>query len=177
MKQKRTIITLGLILAILCLGIVYAAIDGIELNINGSASALLGNGTVDVIFTSANAGNGSENFVTEVAVGSDPFTVEGLQNKGDTATIEFVIENQSEDIPVTLGAPVITQSQNGEWFEVNYSYVDNELTVKDGENDETTLILTVKLLKVPTTEAAAADAKENITVKINANPASNADTE
>lgn len=181
MKQKRTIITLGLILAILCLGIVYAAIDGIELNINGSASALLGNGVVDVIFTSANAGNGSENFVTEVAVGSDPktatFTVEGLQNKGDTATIEFVIENQSEDIPVTLGEPVITQSQNGEWFEVNYSYVDNELTVKDGENDETTLVLTVKLLKVPTTEAAAADAKENITVKINANPASNADTE
>ena len=149
MKQKRTIITLGLILAILCLGIVYAAIDGIELNINGSASALLGNGVVDVIFTSANAGVGSEDFVTAVAVGSDPttatFTVEGLQNKGDTATIEFTIENQSEELKALVSVDTKTIT-NADFFAIDAVVADSSALAPEGT---TTVTVTVSLIKTP----------------------------
>ena len=173
MKQRKTFITLALIIAVLCLGIAYAAITGITLTINGSAKAVVGDGVVEVEFTDAKAGTNAT-VVTNATVENDPtkatFTVEGLKTKGEKATVDFTIENKSSDIPATLGTPTITLGQGGEWFNVTHTYSDTELDI----GEEATLTLTIELIKVPTTDAAAQDATETITVTLNADPASNA---
>ena len=178
MKQKRTFVTLLLVIAILCLGIGYAVITNQTLTINGSAKAEIGTGAVDVEFTNAKAATGSETKVTEAKVDDvektkASFKVEGLTTLNETASVEFTIANNSSDIPATLGAPNITLDKN-EWFEVASTYSNANLAVKGQGGDSQTLTLTVKLIKVPTTEEAAAAASETITVSIVADPASNA---
>ena len=53
MKQKRTFITLLLVIALLCLGIAYALFSADELEITGTALSNVADGAVDVEFTSA----------------------------------------------------------------------------------------------------------------------------
>lgn len=184
MKQKRTFVTLLLVIALLCLGIGYAAISGVTLNINGSASAMVGEGTIDVIFKSAKntaKPDGAEATATIEADDDKTATinVSQLTAAGQTATFELVIENQTTDIAATLGEPDISWT-NTEWFDVDCTLSGTELGVYDADADTTdtqTATVTVTLLKTPVTEGEDGDegaAKaEDITITIAAEPVEN----
>jgi len=60
MKQKRTFITLLLVLAILGLGIAYAAITTQTLQITGTAQATAAEDEINVIFTAATPAEGED---------------------------------------------------------------------------------------------------------------------
>ena len=53
MKQKRAFIAILLVLVLLCLGIAYAVISGVDLNITGQVSATATDANVNVKFTDA----------------------------------------------------------------------------------------------------------------------------
>jgi len=80
MKQKRTFVTLLLVIAILCLGIAYAAISSVNLTITGNVSAIAAEGTVEVEFTDAKVETTSKGIVT-----AEPYTevTEGESTKQD----------------------------------------------------------------------------------------------
>lgn len=181
MKQKRTYITLLLVVALLVLGIAYATIQGDELKITGTATSAVATGEVDVQFVSVTPTSG-EGITTYGAIDStDPdkatFVVGDLAKAGDSKTVTFTIENKTENaVPVTLGEPSII-CNNAEYYEVSYAYGKIDLSAHDatGDDDSTTLAITVKLLKTITTEdsAAAANANNTITITLNATAANN----
>lgn len=174
MKQKRTYVTLLLVVAILCLGIAYAAFTADELTINGEAIASVADGVVDVVFTDAAVAEGS-NAGTEAKIDDAEndkasFTVAGLTTAGDTQTVTFDVENRTENgVPVTLTAPVVVCG-NEEWYEVvTCSYNKTALAAYDAGSDAgdtATLTVTVKLLKTVSTEASKTEANTNNTITI-----------
>lgn len=176
MKQKRTYVTLLLIVALLCLGIAYAAFTADTLTINGTATASVADGDVNVVFIKADPAEGSNAGTTaEIDAENDTasFTVAGLTKAGDTQTVTFDVENQTEHgVPVTLQDPTI-QWANGTsthgWYEVTESTISNKNLAAyeaDGNADSTTLTVTVKLLKTVSTEASQIEANTNNTVTI-----------
>lgn len=179
MKQKRTFVTLLLVIAILCLGIGYAAITGMPLTITGSAKAEVGNGQVDVEFVAGEDNIDKDTKVTAASVDtSDPtkasFTVEGLTATNETVTVTYTIKNNSTDIPATLQTPSIEWT-NKEWFDVTAQYSSPNIAKKGTTGDTQTVTVSVKLLKAPvTTVDAAAASDSSITLTLQAEPASSA---
>ena len=183
MKQKRTFVTLLLVIALLCLGIGYAAISSVNLTISGNISALAAEGTVEVEFTKAEVQAGSKGNTT-----AQPYTiVEGTENKdytkatinvsdltaeNDTATVVYTIENKADDIAATLGEPDIDWD-NTEWFDVECTLSGNTLAKDGTEGDSQTATVVVTLKKTPVTLADQNAATDDITITINAAPVEN----
>lgn len=102
-KQKRLIFVIILI-AILLMGIGYAALSNVTLTINGKASATSSDENFKVYFTGENTKKSSEDPSTNVEVTvtakSTTATVNfsGLTKKGDTEYAILEIENASNDV-------------------------------------------------------------------------------
>lgn len=182
MKQKRTYVTLLLIVALLVLGVAYALFDGDSLTINGTATASVASGEVDVVFIDAKPAEGSNTGTTaEITEGKEDeaeFTVVGLKTVGDTQTVTFKVENQTEGgVPVTLAEPSVTIG-NTEWYEVTTCAFDKTTLDANGaadDADSATLTVTVRLKKTVSTADSETAANQNntITITLNASAATN----
>ena len=186
MKQKRTFVTLLLIVGLLCLGIAYAAFTADELQITGTATASVAEGNVDVEFVAVTPEK-ADGVTTYGEITEDPdeatFTVADLTTAGNSKSVVFTIENKTENgVPVTLETPTITWANgtsSNEWYEVSYEYGKTDLDAADenaatGE-DTTTLTVTVTLLKTISTSASASEAntENTVTITLNATAADN----
>ncbi len=137
------------LLAIILVAVGYAAITNVTLNINGTAKseASQSNFVVEFMGTPTVSGKGTitatinENKKTEGTI-----EMSGLTAKEDTATVIYTVKNQSQDLSANLTAEAT--SSNSDYFEV-ISKLD-KTTLKAGE--ETSLTVTVKLLKTPIDE-------------------------
>ena len=164
MNKKRTILGGAILVAVLMLGIGYAAINSITLNITGSAKADPSDENFKVVFdrdvtpTTSDAGTTATITDDEAAT----MTVSGLTAKGDVATATYTIKNASPDLSANV--EVTTNSiSNTEYFKITSSLGKATLT----NNDTTTVTVTVELLKTPVTDSVTG----NIDVKLTATPA------
>lgn len=183
MKQKRTFVTLLLVLALLCLGIAYAAFSADELQISGTATSSVAEGNIDVEFVAVSPekaeGVNTYGEIDSSDADKASFTVADLTTEGDTKTVTFTIENKTENgVPVRLEAPTITWANGtstNEWYEVSYEYGNTKLAAATEEGDSTTLTVTVKLLKTistPDTQTSA-NTGNTVTITLNAEAANN----
>lgn len=146
MKNKRILIVTVLLIAVLLLGIGYAAISNINLNINGTASATISDANFKVKFT----GTPTVSDATKVtaAVTDDlnaTIDVTGLTAKGDKATATYTILNDSPDLGATLTATTSLTGTNADYFNVTYAFANESLA----KGEDTTITVTVELLKTP----------------------------
>ena len=147
---KNTKIVGGVLLvAIILVAVAYAAITNVELNINGvgSAQAKQENFKVEFIGTPTTSGKGT----TTATINSDDKTqgevnVTGLTAKGDEAIATYTVKNLSSDISADLTAEATSSNQT--YFEVICSLEKTTLKAQE----ETTLKVTVRLLKTPIDE-------------------------
>ncbi len=154
MKSKKTFLGVGLLLAILVLGIGYAAITGTNLVISGTATASPNDDNFKVTFdTTATVTTGSYTSKTDGAVTvageyTDEYnatiTVSGLTNIDDYATATYTIHNESDDLDASLAA-AITTGADSSYFDVSYAFKDDATTLAHGSS--TTVTVTVKLKK------------------------------
>lgn len=152
MNKKRTILGGAILVAVLMLGIGYAAINAITLNISGSAKADADQANFVVKFddavTPTTLGEGT---TTATVTGDKTATMEvtGLTAKDDTATATFTIVNESDDLSAQLAvnaaATKITNDTDG-YFSV--SAVVNNPTLLTAKGS-TTATVTVTLNKTP----------------------------
>lgn len=164
MKQKRTFITLLLIVALLCLGIAYAAIGNIQLKVSGDVTATTSNENFKVKFMeeTTTAGTGTIEATVEDDLNAT-INVSGLTTSGQTATATYTIKNTSpENLTANLTKSI--SHTNTDWFEVTAT-IANESIEKEST---TTMTVTVKLLKTPATVADETAAKDTITINIDA---------
>lgn len=183
MKQKRTFVTLLLIIALLCLGVGYAAISGVTLNVNGTASAIVGEGAIDVRYTKAEVTAKPDGAVATATIDSTDSTkrtvtmdVSKLTTAGQSVTAVLTIENQTTDIAATLGTPSVTWT-NTEWFDVDCELSGESLGKYSADADTQTATVTVTLLKTPVTSGENSDetaaVANDIKIEINAEPVAN----
>ena len=147
-----------LVLAIILVAVAYAAITSTQLNINGTgnATANQSNFKVEFIGTPTTGGKGTTTATIDSSVKTNgTVTVNGLTAKGDEATATYTVKNQSADLSADLSAEAT--SSNEEYFEVLCTLEKTTLKAQE----ETTLKVTVRLLKTPIDET-----KENLRTDI-----------
>ena len=162
MKNRKKMITTALIVLTLVLGVGYATVSSVKLNINGTAKA--GSKELQVFYDGVNSGT-SDN-VTAISSPAKTrgatFTVENM-TLGEIVTMTFEVKNYETDVKATLAAPSVTQNLNQEYFEVTTSCDKTNLNV----GETATITVNVKLKKTPVSEEAGST---TVTVEMAASP-------
>ena len=161
MKKTNKIIITLVIVAMLLLGIGYAAIQNITLNIEGTATADPSQSNFSVKFT----GTPKVSDSTYVTAGitddiNATISVNGLTQKGQIVSAEYTVQNVSTDISADLS--VATTNSNTEYFTLKSELAKTSLTA----GEATTVKVTVELTKTP----IAGSVNSTIGVRLTAMP-------
>ena len=161
MKKTNKVIITSVIAAMLLLGVGYAAIQNITLNIEGTATADPSQSNFSVKFT----GTPKVSDSTYVTAGitddiNATISVSGLTQKGQTVNAEYTVQNVSTDISADLS--VATTNSNTEYFTLKSELAKTSLTA----GEATTVKVTVELTKTP----IAGSVNSTIGVRLTAMP-------
>lgn len=169
-QNKRTLqIVLIVLIAVVTLGIGYAAISAVNLIINGNATANVEQNNFKVHFTQAQAISGSTGASGTSTIDSQDdtkatFDVTGLTKVGDYAEAVYTVRNDSNGIGAEITLNLT--SSNTEYFKVTETILDNKLQA----GEETTAKVKVEMIKTPITDAVST----TITATLTAIPVENA---
>ena len=162
MKNRKKMITTALIVLVLLLGVGYATVSSVSLNINGTSKAETKE--LQVFYDGTNSGTSAK--VTAISspvnTRAATFTVENM-TLNETVTMTFEVKNYETDVNATLAAPSVTQNTNEEYFQVTTSC--DKTTLNAG--DTATITVNVKLIKTPVTDEAGST---TVTVAMAASP-------
>ena len=159
MKKTTKILMLLLIVSLLLLGIGYAAIQNITLNISGTATADPSQSNFKVKFS----GTPEVSDSVYVTIGMTNETnatmnVSGLTQKGQTASATFEIENASSDLSADVS--VITTNSNTEYFTLSSKLTKTSLEA----GEKTTVKVTTELKKTPISDSVSSNIGIQLTV-------------
>ena len=153
MKNRRNVVIAFMIVAVMLLGIGYAALSD-TLDITGSAdvnqSAAEEAFNEDVYFSAAVA-NEVGNTASVNADNNDKasFTAATLKGKGDKVTFTFTIKNDGDvDAVVTPKLNASLGNTNPEYFSITSDWAGESRTL--AAHSEINYTLTIELLKTPT---------------------------
>ena len=162
MKNRKKMITTALIVLVLLLGVGYATVSSVNLNINGTAKAETKE--LQVFYDGTNSGTSAK--VTAISSPANTraatFTVENM-TLNETVTMTFEVKNYETDVNATLAAPNVTENTKSEYFQVTTSC--DKTTLNAG--DTATITVNVKLIKTPVSEEAGST---TVTVEMAASP-------
>lgn len=166
MKRKRSMIGLIALVAVLALGIGYAAVSSVNLNITGSASSATEGLKVVLSGATPTSGTYYGTVSTPTPDLNGTIHVEGLSKTGvaNGKTVTYTITNNESSLSavITEGTHVISKN---EYYDVVTDIPAGGLTVVAGGHSD--VKVTVYLKKVP---IEAADSTSDITVKFVATP-------
>ena len=191
-RRKNGKLLLGLLIAVAFMGIGYAAITGISMLVNGSAS-VKSKGEMKVRFVRNDAQetaiqNPEENAIIktgkhldgtdipsntlEAEVTSDTtasFSANEMTEVGDYAEFTYNVVNESDGVDAMISFEVEDENDLSDYFEV--SKTTDKIIISDGEVAQ--IKVKVKLVKVPKIENVTG----NFRVTITANPAEQDESE
>ena len=104
MKKRKTFIAMALIIAVLVLGVGYAAINNINLNINGTAN-ITANADFDVAFDTSHTPSVVNASASYTNATNATVTVD-LDSEKTTATAILKVDNNSTELSANLVATV-----------------------------------------------------------------------
>ena len=168
-KNKKTLqIVLVLLIAVLTLGIGYAAISSVNLIINGNATTSVNQNNFKVHFIQAQDITGSTGASGTSNIDSQDdtkamFDVTGLTKIGDYAEAVYTVRNDSNGIGAEITLNL--NSSNTEYFKVTETILDNKLQA----GEETTAKVKVEMIKTPITDSVST----NVTASLKASPLEN----
>lgn len=175
MNNKKKVIGIVVLVAILAIGIGYAAITTILLKISGTAGATTKQGNFVVRFEGTPTVTKGENLdasVTATATLTDDtnakFEVAGLTAKGDKVTAKYTIKNTSPDLTakLTVNDPVVENTTYFKATKTVTGLAENN-TMELAKDATVEVELTVELIKTPVTDDPVAT---TVNMSINADP-------
>ena len=110
MKNKKSLLGLGLLALVLVLGVGYAVVSQVSLTIGGTATVASSNLKVKFINPTTTGGAGT----TVAAVENDlkaTISVTGLTEVGQVATATYTIENSEKDLKAKITSGTITNNK------------------------------------------------------------------
>jgi len=170
-KNRKTLqIVLLVVIAVVTLGIGYAAISAVNLIINGNATASVNQNNFKVHFTQAQAISGSTGASGTSSIDTQDdtkamFDVTGLTKVGDYADAVYTVRNDSNGVGAEISLSV--SNSNSEYFKVTETILDNKLQA----GEETTAKVRVEMIKTPITDSAST----SITATLTASPLEDAE--
>ena len=191
-RRKNSKIILGLLIAVIALGIGYAAITGVNLLVNGSTS-LKANGDFKVRFVKplasetaienpvANAikisGHNADDSVMNVSemnasVEDDTHATFGageLDEVGEYVEFTYTVINESDGIDAILSFDINDVNDTEDYFEVTKSVSKEQIA----NNETATVTIKVKLVNTPKVE----DVEGTFTVTLTATPVEASESE
>jgi len=170
-QNKKTLqIVLIVLVAVLTLGIGYAAISAVNLIINGNATANPSDTNFKVKFlketgvtpkiTSEYGGTGDIDVTSDTTA---TFNITGLDAVGESAVANFKVKNESNNVGAEISLSVT--NSNSEYFKVTETIQDNKLQA----GEETTATVKVEMIKTPINNAVTT----SITATLIATPLEN----
>ena len=142
MSKTSKIILVTIIATAILLGLGYAAIQNITLNITGTATASTNQGNFKVVFTGIPVVSDNAYASGSITDGTNAkIAVSGLTQKGQKVTVTYDIVNNSTDLSADL--KVSTTNNNPDYFILSSKLAKSSL--KAGET--TTVQVTVELRK------------------------------
>lgn len=163
MNRKKTLYGLGLLALILVLGVGYAAVSEVTLNIDGSAT--VANEALKVSF---NGVTDTEDDGKVVASSTDNSLNASIQVTSLTLNEEvsatYTIKNQETDVDANVIKKQISNDKP-EFFEVTTSVDNSAETITAGGTG--TVTVTVRLIKTP---IETDDSTANIQIDLTASP-------
>lgn len=171
MKNKKSLLALGLLALVLVLGVGYAAVTAVGLNFEGTATVGEADLRVDIeSVTEVSTVTDDTKATVEHSLTShgnaDKFTISGM-NLNEEVTITYTVKNHETDVAANLTEAVALTNTNSQYFNATYSITTPELAA----GAETTVVVKVKLVKTPVVEA---NNSTTISFKLNATPVNNA---
>ena len=163
MNRKKTLYGLGLLALILVLGVGYAAVSEVTLNIDGSATV-----ASEALKVSFNGVTDTEDDGKVEASSTDNSLNASIQvtnltlNEAVSAT--YTIKNQETDVDANVIKKQISNDKP-EFFEVTTSVDDSAETITAGGTG--TVTVTVRLIKTP---IETSDSTANIQIDLTASP-------
>lgn len=163
MNRKKTLYGLGLLALILVLGVGYAAVSEVTLNIDGSATV-----ASEALKVSFNGVTDTEDDGKVIASSTDNSLNASIQvtnltlNEAVSAT--YTIKNQETDVDANVIKKQISNDKP-EFFEVTTSVDDSAETITAGGTG--TVTVTVRLIKTP---IETSDSTANIQIDLTASP-------
>ena len=156
MKSPKTFLFLSIIVAVLVLGVAYAAISNVSLQVTGTAEAAPSDSNFKVAFknngsfVASNADKGLESITAtvtfdEISEHSATITAKDFVQVGDTVVATLTVSNNSTDLIAELPKDKLTISGTNEYFQVTADLGSNEIAA----NGNTTVTVTIKLIKLP----------------------------
>ena len=135
MRNKNTILILGIISLLLVLGVGYAVVSNVTVYFDGTATAnsQLNAEIIDVQAASSISGkvidfthvSGTDNL-------SDEFTINGIE-LNEIMTITYTIRNNETDVDAILTNLSNITNSNTAYFDVSYAITDSYTKVKCSE--------------------------------------------
>lgn len=163
MNRKKTLYGLGLLALILVLGVGYAAVSEVALNIDGSATV-----ASEALKVSFNGVTDTEDDGKVVASSTDNSLNASIQVTSLTLNEEvsatYTIKNQETDVDANVIKKQISNDKP-EFFEVTTSVDDSAETITAGGTG--TVTVTVRLIKTP---IETDDSTANIQIDLTASP-------
>lgn len=165
MKAEKVILSLVIITAILAMllstSIGYAAENNDIIKINDNPMLLSETSNFKIAYVGEPTCTGEGNIEIEFTGDTSAnINITGLKNVGDSATGIITIENSSKEIYADAYTKVT--NTNSEYFKVTAILSNNIIEPKNGQ---TTLEITVELIKQPLTKQTTTS-----TIKVIANP-------
>ena len=156
MRSKKSFLSLGILALVLFLGVGYAVVSSVYVNLGGTANAAGSNLNVEITNAVATT-NISEKTVDFNHVLSDSnltsnFTLNNM-TLGEIVTITYTVTNNETDVDavLSLASGVTLNNSNPDYFRVDYEITDSTTDLEN--NDKTmTVVVTVELIKTPVTE-------------------------
>lgn len=163
MNRKKTLYGLGLLALILVLGVGYAVVSEVTLNIDGSATV-----ASEALKVSFNGVTDTEDDGKVVASSTDNSLNATIQVTSLTLNEEvsatYTIKNQETDVDANVIKKQISNDKP-EFFEVTTSVDDSAETITAGGTG--TVTVTVRLIKTP---IETSDSTANIQIDLTASP-------
>ena len=156
MKKKKSMIVLAIFVAVLVLGVGYAAISGVDLTISGTASTedrdlkVSFEGTITSTVdpnTDANSPAATATGTTTAGTLNATIAVANLSRVGQTATVTYTIQNEETDVDAVVTVDDI-QNDKPDFFEVTTDIPDAGIEIAAGATE--TVTVTVEVTQLPT---------------------------
>ena len=174
MKNRRNVVVAFLVVAVMLLGIGYAALTDVlditgSVDVNQSAAEEAFN---EDIYFSAAVANQEGNTASVNADNNDKasFTVKTFKGKGDVATFTFTIKNDGDvDANVTPKLNATLGNTNPEYFTIESDWDGDTKVLAAGQS--ITYTLTITMIKTPTETIAGSFLVELVATSVEAAPA------
>ena len=163
MKNKKSLLGLGLLALVLVLGVGYAVVSEVVLEFGGTATVANHALKVDIkeVTDSETTANVTHSITTEGHKAKDTFSITGL-TLGEEVTMTYTVDNHETDVDALIDKATIEVS-NSDFFEV--TTIDTLDNTAERNGGTATFVIKVGLKQTPVT---AEQSTSEITVTVTA---------